>query len=142
MVLRTEPSMNGHTKIAVRIPHQRKPSSPMAPAFMVSAPGKVIVFGEHAVVHGKAAMAAAIALRSYLLVTTLSKSHRTVTLILPDVGLDHTWDIGDLPWEAVTKRPRYHELVTSLDPELVRAMQPHIDSVSSHLSDEKKKIHQ
>ncbi len=31
----------------------RKPSSPMMPAFMVSAPGKVIVFGEHAVVHGK-----------------------------------------------------------------------------------------
>lgn len=31
----------------------RKQSSPMMPAFMVSAPGKVIVFGEHAVVHGK-----------------------------------------------------------------------------------------
>jgi mevalonate kinase len=31
----------------------RKASSPMMPAFMVSAPGKVIVFGEHAVVHGK-----------------------------------------------------------------------------------------
>lgn len=31
----------------------RKLSSPMAPAFMVSAPGKVIVYGEHAVVHGK-----------------------------------------------------------------------------------------
>lgn len=31
----------------------RKTSSPMMPAFMVSAPGKVIVFGEHAVVHGK-----------------------------------------------------------------------------------------
>lgn len=31
----------------------RKASSPMMPAFMVSAPGKVIVYGEHAVVHGK-----------------------------------------------------------------------------------------
>ena len=31
----------------------RKMSSPLAPAFMVSAPGKVIVYGEHAVVHGK-----------------------------------------------------------------------------------------
>ena len=31
----------------------RTMSSPMMPAFMVSAPGKVIVFGEHAVVHGK-----------------------------------------------------------------------------------------
>lgn len=36
-----------------RAPLHRTPSSPMMPAFMVSAPGKVIVFGEHAVVHGK-----------------------------------------------------------------------------------------
>lgn len=35
----------------------RKKSSPMMPAFMVSAPGKVIVFGEHAVVHGKVGIA-------------------------------------------------------------------------------------
>jgi mevalonate kinase len=32
---------------------KRKQSSPMMPPFMVSAPGKVIVYGEHAVVHGK-----------------------------------------------------------------------------------------
>ena len=32
---------------------QRRHSTPLMPAFMVSAPGKVIVFGEHAVVHGK-----------------------------------------------------------------------------------------
>lgn len=34
-------------------PMLRKQSSPMMPPFMVSAPGKVIVYGEHAVVHGK-----------------------------------------------------------------------------------------
>jgi mevalonate kinase len=32
---------------------KRKQSSPMMPAFMVSAPGKVIMYGEHAVVHKK-----------------------------------------------------------------------------------------
>ena len=112
---------------------------------MVSAPGKVIVFGEHAVVHGKAAMAAAISLRSYLLVTALSKSHRTVRLVFPDVGLDHTWTIDDLPWDAYSKesqKPRYYDLVTSLDQRLVRAMQPHLDNVSTQLSGEAKKIHQ
>jgi mevalonate kinase len=36
-----------------RMKLNRKMSSPMAPPFMVSAPGKVIVFGEHSVVHGK-----------------------------------------------------------------------------------------
>lgn len=33
--------------------YKRKMSTPLAPPFMVSAPGKVIVYGEHAVVHGK-----------------------------------------------------------------------------------------
>jgi len=117
----------------------------MAPAFMTSAPGKVIVFGEHAVVHGKAAMAAAISLRSYLLVTSLSKSHRTITLVFPDVGLDHTWNIDSLPWNVfakAAKRPRYYDMVTSLDPELVQAMRPHIDQVSPHLSGDKRRFQQ
>jgi hypothetical protein len=36
--------------------YKRKMSIPLAPPFMVSAPGKVIVYGEHAVVHGKVAL--------------------------------------------------------------------------------------
>jgi mevalonate kinase len=45
-------SANGSRHSGLSYP-DRKASSPMMPAFMVSAPGKVIVFGEHAVVHGK-----------------------------------------------------------------------------------------
>lgn len=53
-----KPQQNG-IKPANGVPHSEKPghhrrhSTPLMPSFMVSAPGKVIVFGEHAVVHGK-----------------------------------------------------------------------------------------
>ncbi|KFA62899.1 hypothetical protein S40285_02271 [Stachybotrys chlorohalonatus IBT 40285] len=144
---------------------ERKTSSPMAPPFMVSAPGKVIVFGEHSVVHGKvsnkpnppfchlgpantgfqAAVAAAISLRSYLHVTTLSKFRRTVTLRFPDIDLVHTWNIDDLPWDAFQnplKKKSYYSMVTELDPDLVAALQPHILSISPDYPEELRKVHQ
>lgn len=123
--------------------HDRKASSPMMPAFMTSAPGKVIVYGEHAVVHGKAAMAAAVSLRSYLLVTTLSKSQRTVSLRFPDISFSHTWQIDALPWAVFsqpTKKKFYYDLVTTLDPELSEALQPHL-AVSPRVAGEQRKIH-
>ncbi|CAK1367637.1 unnamed protein product [Cercospora beticola] len=123
--------------------HSRSPSNPLAPPFIVSAPGKTIVYGEHAVVHGKAAIAASISLRSYLLVTTLSKSQRYVKLQFTDIGLDHTWQISDLPWkEFAPKKKKYYDLVTNLDSELVEIMQPHIQDISPEVEPEKRKIHQ
>lgn len=47
------PHVNGDGPLVHRMKAHRKQSSPMAPDFMVSAPGKVIVFGEHSVVYGK-----------------------------------------------------------------------------------------
>ena len=125
--------------------HLRKESNPLAPPFVISAPGKTIVYGEHAVVHGKAAIAAAISMRSYLLVTTLSKSKRTVTLRFVDLGLDHTWNIPDLPWKIFqhpSKKKKYYDLVTSLDKELVEAMQPHIANISPNVEPHTRKVHQ
>ncbi|RMZ75848.1 hypothetical protein DV737_g5099, partial [Chaetothyriales sp. CBS 132003] len=147
MVSRTTPVMNGVHGLAKangHTSHLRKESSPMAPGFMVSAPGKVIVFGEHAVVHGKAAMAAAISLRSYLLVTTRSKSQKAITLVFPDVGLDHTWNIDDLPWSVFesTKKPKYYDLVTELDDRVFEALRPFIDQVSPSAAPELRKVHQ
>ena len=129
----------------LRVAMERKNSTPMMPAFMVSAPGKVIVYGEHAVVYGKAAIAAAISLRSYLLVTFRSKARRTVTLVFPDIGLDHTWDIDSLPWSIFkepSKKKHYYDLVTELDPELSAAIKPHIAVVSPNSPETEQKIHQ
>ncbi|ORY16276.1 ribosomal protein S5 domain 2-type protein [Clohesyomyces aquaticus] len=119
-------SSNGHPAAMTR-----KHSTPMMPSFMVSAPGKP-------------AIAASISLRSYLLVSFLSKSHRTVTLRFPDVQLEHTWNMDDLPWDAFSapgKRKYYYDLVTSLDPDLLQAIQPHIDAVSPKVPEATRKIH-
>ncbi|KAL8843614.1 MAG: hypothetical protein Q9170_000118 [Blastenia crenularia] len=142
--VRADEATNNH-EITENSAMQRKPSSPMMPAFMTSAPGKVIVYGEHAVVHGKAAMAAAISLRSYLLVTTLPKSHRTTVLRFPDIGLEHSWKIDDLPWATFsqpTRKKHYYDLVNSLDPDLVEAMQPHLSAISPKVSPHDRKIQQ
>ncbi|KAK0643027.1 ribosomal protein S5 domain 2-type protein [Cercophora newfieldiana] len=142
----TNGTTNGNgVKSEVRKRMDRKKSSPMMPTFMVSAPGKVIVCGEHAVVHGKAAIAASISLRSYLLVTTLSKSKRTVTLTFPDIDFNHTWNIDELPWSTFShpsKKKYYYDLVTELDPDLVAAIQPLVRDVSLGKPAEIRKVHQ
>ncbi|KAL8789893.1 MAG: hypothetical protein Q9213_000963 [Squamulea squamosa] len=123
----------------------RESPSSTKPAFITSAPGKVIVYGEHAVVYGKAAMAAAISLRSYLLVSTFSEPQRTTTLKFPDIGLEHSWRMDDLPWSAFahpSKKKHYYDLVDKLDAELVKAMQPSLSVISPKASSADREIHQ
>lgn len=69
------------------------------PDFITSAPGKVILFGEHAVVHGVTAIAGALDLRCYCHVE--ARSDDKVSLVLPDVGLERTWNLADLPFDSI-----------------------------------------
>ena len=62
-----------------------------------------------------------------------------------DISLDHTWNIDELPWSVfshASHKKRYYDLVTSLNPQLVEAMQPHIATVSPDAPPEHRKMHQ
>lgn len=93
----------------------------------------------------QAAIAASTSLRSYLLVTTLSKSKRTVTLTFPDIDFNHSWNIDELPWSTFShpsKKKYYYDLVTELDPDLVTAIQPYLADVSPDKPSDVRKVHQ
>ncbi|XP_003700243.2 mevalonate kinase [Megachile rotundata] len=55
--------------------------------FKVSAPGKVILFGEHAVVYGKTAVAASIALHTTIDFTELPEAEQVIKIYFPKVNL-------------------------------------------------------
>ena len=89
-------------------------------------------------------MAAAISLRSYLHVHTLTKSSRTVSLFFPDISLNHTWSIDTLPWSTFhhpAKKRNYYDLVTTLDQELLASLKPHIEAVSPDAEPHQRRIH-
>lgn len=62
----------------------------------------------------------------------------------PDIELAHTWNIDELPWDVFSapgKKKYYYDLVTSLDPDLLAAIQPHIEAVSPKAPEGIRKIH-
>lgn len=90
-------------------------------------------------------MAAAISLRSYLLVTPFAPSERIILLAFPDISLNHTWNIDHLPWAAFsnpTKIKRFKDRVTVLDPELLEAIAPHVSAVSPQATKLLRQSHQ
>uniref|UniRef100_A0A8D0E5H9 Mevalonate kinase n=1 Tax=Salvator merianae TaxID=96440 RepID=A0A8D0E5H9_SALMN len=66
----------------------------LSKSFVVSAPGKVILHGEHAVVHGKVALAVALNLRTYLRMTL--RNDGEVLIWLPNIGTKLCWKTSEL----------------------------------------------
>ncbi|XP_047468624.1 mevalonate kinase-like [Penaeus chinensis] len=74
--------------------------APWSGEVRVSAPGKVILHGEHSVVYGKRAVALSLDLRTHL---TVSAAADSVSLCLPDVEINKTWALEELRalWEQM-----------------------------------------
>lgn len=97
---------------------------------VVSAPGKVILYGEHAVVHGVTAIAASVALRCYAHV--VPRTDGKVSLAMPDLDVEHTWDIAALPWSDA---PAYDGTApTSLVEQLVKSVEACVGAVAHESS--------
>ncbi|KAF8685702.1 Cystathionine [Rhizoctonia solani] len=101
--------------------------NPAERPWLVSAPGKVILFGEHAVVHGVTAIAASVDLRCYAFSTPLPPSSHTISLTLSDLDSKAiSWDTQTLPWEAATTLSATPTPFT-LDAKLVAALEGILD---------------
>lgn len=69
---------------------------------ITSAPAKVILFGEHLVVHGATALTTALDLRTYVRLSALQgETHPLIHINLPDIKADVKIAIADLKYTGM-----------------------------------------
>uniref|UniRef100_A0A183C920 Mevalonate kinase n=1 Tax=Globodera pallida TaxID=36090 RepID=A0A183C920_GLOPA len=103
---------------AASLPPQSSPMRSLSSAsggLYVSAPGKIILFGEHAVVYGRTAIAGSIDLRTYLSLFTSADGR--IYLSLPDMNIERTWMLKELQRE-IAKVPADPALLAEEPPSL------------------------
>ncbi|MCI4392388.1 hypothetical protein PGIGA_G00145340 [Pangasianodon gigas] len=86
---------------------------------LISAPGKCILHGEHAVVHGKVALAVSLNLRTYLRLQVTSTAE--VSISLPNIDTFLSWDVSVLK-PLLSHCKGECRSSTELDTELVRKL--------------------
>eukprot|EP00066_Takifugu_rubripes_P024791 XP_011614057.1 PREDICTED: mevalonate kinase isoform X1 [Takifugu rubripes] len=98
---------------------------------LVSAPGKAILHGEHAVVHGKVALAVSLNLRSYLCLKATTGGNLCVNL--PNIDTFLSWDLSELKHVIPPVSGRRDELKL-LDPDLVRRLREFVGVTNGNLN--------
>ncbi|KAM4616358.1 mevalonate kinase [Polymixia lowei] len=97
---------------------------------IVSAPGKAILHGEHAVVHGKVALAVSVNLRTYLWLRASSTGK--VCINLPNIDTFLCWDLSELQ-QFIPQPCAKREEVKLLDAELIRRLREFIGVTNGSL---------
>ncbi|KRZ77530.1 Mevalonate kinase [Trichinella papuae] len=82
--------IGGGDRLAMMLTTMTEPSN----SINISAPGKIILFGEHAVIYGRTAVAGCIDLRTY--VNLFTSADGRIYLSLPDLGVERTWLMKDV----------------------------------------------
>lgn len=96
----------------------------------VSAPGKAILHGEHAVVHGKVALAVSLNLRTYLQLKATNTGK--VCINLPNINTFRCWGLSELK-QFFPRICGQREEVKRLDAELVRRLREFVGVANGNL---------
>uniref|UniRef100_A0A3Q3AXX9 Mevalonate kinase n=1 Tax=Kryptolebias marmoratus TaxID=37003 RepID=A0A3Q3AXX9_KRYMA len=97
---------------------------------LVSAPGKAILHGEHAVVHGKVALAVSLNLRTYLQIK--ARSNGKVCINLPNIDTFLCWDLSELKQLLACLGDKKEE-AQRLDAELVKRLREFLGVTDGNL---------